>query len=401
MGNPEKELKTVHIAGTNGKGTTALIIDNILSRAGYRIGRFTSPHINSYLERITINGKKIDEKICWNYLEDIKTKIDLMLKEGFDHPTEFEVLTAIAFKYFKDCNVDLAVLEVGLGGIYDSTNVVKPLVSIITSIDYDHMEYLGSTIEDIAANKAGIIKRNIPVIVGPMDNRALKIVREKAHLCDSPVYFNSQVQIIKKREHDLTGQLIDIIYPGGTLEEVLYSLLGEFQLNNLSVVLVAIQILQEKGYKINADAIRESLAYLNNPGRMEIVSKNPLVIIDSGHNPHAVKAVTQTLNSLFYDRKRVLIIGILDDKDIDGMLEILGSKTRACVVTKPYSLRAENWLNIKKAWENLYPDKEVLAVEHIKRAVSIGLEMVRGDEYILITGSFYITNRARKYFIPA
>jgi len=126
-----------------------------------------------------------------------------------------------------------------------------------------------------------------------------------------------------------------------------------------------------------------------------------LVIIDSGHNPHAVKAVTQTLNSLFYDRKRVLIIGILDDKDIDGMLEILGSKTRACVVTKPYSLRAENWLNIKKAWENLYPDKEVLAVEHIKRAVSIGLEMVRGDEYILITGSFYITNRARKYFIPA
>jgi len=404
MGNPEKDLKCVHIAGTNGKGSTALIIDNILSQAGYRVGRFMSPHIHSYLERITVNRKNIEAQFFQAYLYDIQNKINIMQKEGFDHPTEFEVLTALAFQYFKDSNVDIAVLEVGMGGIYDSTNVVIPLVSVITSVDYEHTSFLGSTLEEIAANKAGIIKNNIPVVVGAMDGKALHVIEKKACLSNSPLYSSSLVKIVQKSPPDINGQTLDIRYVNNSLCglcEVFFSLLGNYQLDNLCISLVVIQVLKNKGYKIYNDDIRKGLAYLNNPGRMEIICHKPQVIIDSAHNPHAAKALAVALERLFPDREKILICGLLDDKNVDDMLIPLGNKTRTCIVTKPDSPRGQNWLRVNKAWNRLYPDREVIIEENIRKAVKKGLSVVRDDEYILITGSFYILDQARRYFTTA
>ena len=399
LGNPEKTLKTVHIAGTNGKGTTALIIDNILKKAGYKVGRFTSPHINSYSERITVNGQNIDAQTFYAHLLEIENKAKIMLAEGLQHPTEFEVLTAAALKYFQDCDVDIAVLEAGMGGIYDSTNVIIPLLSIITSIDLDHQRFLGDTLEEIALNKAGIIKNNIPVVIGKMDNQALKVIEAKAHLCGSPLYSSSSINIIKKSEHDFAGQLIDIRYPGGILDDVHFPLWGDFNLDNLSLAIMAIQILQQKGFVIENYHIKKGVALVINPGRIELINNSPPVFIDVAHNPHAAKALVGALADLVPDREKILVFGVLDDKDSQGLLAVLGKNTNLCIITKPVDLRSAKWLDAMQIWKRLFPDREVMAIENINEAVKKSLEMVRENEYILITGSFYVAKEARRYFI--
>lgn len=195
MGNPHLKIPCVHIAGTNGKGSTSLLIAAILSCAGYRVGRFTSPHLHSYFERITINGQEIPGSDFVDYLDIIDNCVAHLTARGVEHPTEFEVLTAAAYQYFADQEVDIAVMETGLGGRFDSTNVIVPLLSVITSIDYDHTAILGNTIEEIAYNKAGIIKRKVPVLVGQLPEDALRVVKDYADDLQAPLYYDNEVTL--------------------------------------------------------------------------------------------------------------------------------------------------------------------------------------------------------------
>lgn len=399
MGDPHAELKCVHIAGTNGKGSTSLIITNILMNAGYQVGRFNSPHLHSYLERFTVNNREIDKHRLQKYLDEIDGIIQVMQDEGYRHPTEFEILTAIAFQYFKDEKVDIAVLEVGMGGIYDSTNVVVPEVAVITGIDLDHTNFLGSTLEEIAWNKAGIIKENVPVVCGLMEERALQVIKNTAREKEAELKTSAGIKIKRTARPDIKGQTLNIDADFLNLKQVRFSLLGDYQLQNLATALAAMEILQKKGYRIKAGDITKALCTLQMPGRLEIIKESPLVIGDVGHNPQAARALAESLHNLLPYRKKILVCGLVDDKDLTNIITHWGNNTRICIVTRPEGHRNNNWLRVKEEWIRRFPDKKVYIRENIEEAVNTGLKLVNADEYMVVTGSFYVLNQARKYLI--
>ena len=399
MGNPQDAYPSVHVAGTNGKGSVTLIIAAVLQHAGYRVGRFTSPHIHSYRERFSINGENIDAALLKDYLEQIKQDLITITEPSFTGVTEFEMLTALAFQYFKDNQVDIAVLETGMGGLYDSTNVVHPLLSVITGVDYDHQAYLGNSLEEIAFNKAGIIKPEIPVVVGMMDNAAYRVIENIAQKKQAPIY-NAENCLVKRHgSPSNSGQTVSIKYADFDIEQVKLSLLGDFQLNNLAVATTALLVLKERGYNITAEHISQVLPHLHNPSRMEFISYDPPIILDVAHNPQAARALKQSLKSVFPDKQGVLVCGILDDKDSRIILRELGKNCRACVITKPESERGENWLNAAKQWQDLYKNKKLLVKEDIAGAVKAGLDLLKPGEYLLVAGSFYIMDKARTYLM--
>lgn len=399
MGNPEKDIKFVHVAGTNGKGSVSILIGSLLQKEGYRVGQFTSPHLHSYLERITVNSSEIDGIVFAKYLDNIERVITVMGREGFPRPSEFEILTALAFQYFRDEEVDIAVLEVGMGGLYDSTSIIKPLLSIITSIDYDHMAFLGKSLTDIAFNKAGIIKAGVPVIIGPMKKEALAVVENRAELQEASLLSSQMLKVHRKAFCGLSGQLLDIFYDDNCFADLFFSLLGDYQMENLAIALLAIFQLRKKGFFVSDANIRISMGKVKIPGRMEILSDNPPVIFDLAHNPHAAMALASSLNSLFPEKKGVMIVGLLDDKDAIRVLKALGRQCRSCVVTRPEGPRGQKWRRLTETWNNLFPNKEVFEEESIVEAVKKGMSLLENNEYLLVTGSFYVLDRARRYFV--
>lgn len=398
MGNPQLQIPCVHVAGTNGKGSTSLLISAILTCAGYRVGRFTSPHLHSYFERITIDGQEIGGCDFNNYLDTIENCIEKMLDHGEEHPTEFEVLTAVAYQYFADQKVDIAVMETGLGGRYDSTNVIEPLLSIITSIDFDHTAVLGNTLEEIAYNKAGIIKRRIPVLIGQLPEPALEVVMGYAADMEAPLYSSSMSRIVAGDLQTLTGQLIDILSPAHSLQQVWFSLPGAFQRENLACAITAVSILEDQGWIVNDQHILDALLNAYIPGRLEMVSRQPLVLVDAAHNPHAARSISRSLHDLLPDRNRVLVCGMVNDKDAWNTLQYLGKNTSRCIITRPQGERGSNWYRVYEAWKELFPDIPVEATENITEAVQQGMGSIKGNEYMLVTGSFYVLDRARRYF---
>ena len=399
MGNPQRGLKYVHIAGTNGKGSTSLIIADILIKAGYRVGRFTSPHLHSYLERFTIDGVEITAEIFKSILDGIEKHIQTMLIKGEEHPTEFEVLTAIAFQYFQNEGVDIVVLEVGMGGSYDSTNVITPLVGVITGVDFDHTAFLGTTLGEIAANKAGIIKPGVPVVIGMMDKEALEVIKNKAQLWGAQLYHSDEISISPWGRPDLDNQTVNIEGPGLRLTGIRFSLRGDYQLRNLAVALRALLVMQDQGYAITEQYIRNSLAGLKMPGRLEVVKQSPLVIIDAAHNSQGAGALANALDILLPGRSKVLVLGLLDDKDREGILSALGRNTRMAIVTRPQGTRSQAWHEVEKQWRQKFPDIEVTSIQNITAAVEAGLATTAPDEYLLITGSFYVLDQARRVFM--
>ena len=399
MGDPQQLLHCIHIAGTNGKGSTSLMIAEILIAAGYRVGRFTSPHLHSYLERFTINGREISETEFWKGLEEVEGHIRVMLERGEAHPTEFEILTALAFQYFAQQRVDLVVLEVGMGGSYDSTNVVRPLLSVITGVDFDHTAYLGASLAEVASNKAGIIKAGIPVVAGEMAAEAGRVVSRQASSLGSPLYLSSSIKITLPEKPGLEEQLLDIAGCGLQLAGVRFSLGGIYQLKNLAVALTALQLIREMGYRVEEPSIRMGLASLHMPGRMEVVSRNPLVIVDAAHNPQGARALAASLEILLPGRLKVLVLGLVDDKERDEIVRALGPNTRAAVITRPQGPRGGNWLEVLERWQQIFPNTEVSAQESIPAAIQAGLALLTGQDYLVITGSFYVLDQARLVFI--
>lgn len=398
LGNPQLAIPCVHVAGTNGKGSTSLLISAILASAGYRVGRFTSPHLHSYFERITINGQEISGCDFNHYLDVIDNCIARMRANGKEHPTEFEVLTAVAYQYFADQKVDIAVMETGLGGRYDSTNVIEPLLSVITSIDYDHTAVLGNTLEEIAYNKAGIIKRGVPAVIGPLPEPALRVVADYAADMQAPLYSSALSQVVVGERQTLTGQYVNIATPTHSLDQVWFSLPGAYQRENLACALTAISVLEGQGWKVTDQHILNALYDAYIPGRLEMVSREPLVLVDAAHNPHAARSMSRSLHDLLPDRDRVLVCGMVNDKDAWNTLKYLGQNTCRCVITRPKGERGSNWYRVYEAWKELFPEIPVQATENIVEAVEQGIHYLQDNQYMLVTGSFYVLDQARRYF---
>lgn len=402
LDNPHKKLRVIHVGGTNGKGSTLAMLASILKAAGFRTGTFTSPHLHSYTERFRINGIKITEKRIAEIITMLHPHLEAMVSEGFEHPTEFEVLTAGAFQFFYEEKVDFLVLEVGLGGLIDSTNIVNPLVSVITNVAMDHMDYLGHTLKDIAGIKAGIIKEGAPIVTASRNEKVLEVIKNTSVEKCTPLTLVGQdvtweaLQDIEDNSGNLfpSEQRFRICGRLGSYENLLIPLLGEHQLANAATATAAVEHLIDNKFGISQEHIREGLRKTCWPARLELVRKTPPVLIDGAHNHHGALRLRATLDKYFPNRKFVLVLGMLADKERAKVVSELAPRARQVVVTKPNSDRAGEWNLVAEAARNFTED--VRLVESITEAVRLALAEVLPGEIICITGSLYMVAEARE-----
>lgn len=336
LGDPQKKLKFVHIAGTNGKGSTSAFTHSVLVEAGYRVGLYTSPFIETFNERMRVNHTLISELALAKHTEKVKEQIDLMVAEGFNHPTEFEVVTAIAMLYFLDEACDVVVLEVGLGGRLDATNVIDtPLVSVITPLALDHTEYLGDTIEQIAYEKSGIIKQNGVTVTYPQITSALTVISEK---CQSE---SNELIITDLNQMAITKSTFGTLEMTYKNQPYSLSLFAPYQAQNAAMAIEIIEVLKRKyQFSVSDIQLSEGLKKAKWIGRLEIISREPFVIIDGAHNLHGILGLVESLKMLKGDLDVIGIVGILKDKDILGMLNEITPYLKGVITTKPDNPRA-------------------------------------------------------------
>ncbi len=404
LDNPHKKLRVIHIGGTNGKGSTLSMLASILKTAGFRTGTFTSPHLHSYTERFRVNGVKITEKRIAEILTMLHPHLEAMVSEGFEHPTEFEVLTAGAFQFFYEEKVDFLILEVGLGGLIDSTNIVDPLVSVITNVAMDHMDYLGHTLKDIAGIKAGIIKDGVPLVTASRNPEVLEIIKSTCEKKNAVLTLVSQ---------DLTWEALQntndnkSLFPSeqyfringrlNNYDNLQIPLLGEHQLANATTAVAVAEHLVDNKFDISPEHVRKGLGKTSWPARLELVRKNPPVLIDGAHNHHGAIRLRATLDKYFPNRKFVLVLGMLADKERAKVVSELAPRARQVVVTKPNSDRAGEWDLVANAARDYTND--VRLVESITEAVRLALAEVLPGEIICITGSLYMVAEAREVLL--
>lgn len=395
LGNPQDDLKVIHVAGTNGKGSVSKYLEEGLAACGYKMGLYTSPYIETFNERIRYDGADISDEDLEYYGQKVVSAAEAMVADGLDSPTEFEVVTAIAFLYFADRQADITILEVGLGGIGDSTNVVKsPLASVITSISYDHMAQLGSSLAEIAVNKAGIIKTGCPVIANVPQRDAAKIIARKAYAMGSRLYDISGIRAAVSDETPFSQKVSMELYEK-SYSDVEISMVGRHQAENLKTALATLEILRKSGaVKLDREALYEGLKQARQPGRFEVISEDPLVIIDGAHNEAGAQALQETMAQHFAGKKILLVAGILADKEIDSIVKFLTKITDHIIVTEPDNPR-------KLAAEKLaghVADFGVAAeaVPDVEAAVHRAKELADGYDVILFAGSLYLIGDVRR-----
>ena len=332
LGHPENKLKFIHVAGTNGKGSTSAMLDSVLRAAGYKTGLYTSPYIRVFNERMRVNGKNISDSELASLTEYIKPIADGMN----DKPTEFELITALAFEYFARHNCDVVILEAGMGGRLDSTNIINTSVlSIITGIALDHTAFLGDTVEKIAFEKAGIIKPLIPVIFGGTDASAEAVIRDKADELGS-AFKTVDYSALLVKDMSLDGTVFDF----GKYQDLKISLLGSYQPRNAAIVVSAVDVLRENGFEISDAALKEGLSSAEWQGRFEILSREPLIIFDGAHNPQGIEAAVESIAFYFKSQKVALVTGVLRDKDYTYIARKLSTVASAAFTFTPDSPRA-------------------------------------------------------------
>ncbi|PID29329.1 MAG: hypothetical protein CR982_02970 [Candidatus Cloacimonadota bacterium] len=370
-----KSLKFIHIAGTNGKGSTANILNSIYSYSGYKVGLFTSPHITSFNERIRVNGEMITD----SELSSVTSK----LKDGIKrfNTTFFEATTAIAIQYFIERNVDLVIFETGLGGRFDSTNIVDPILSIITTIGYDHQSFLGNSIVGIAKEKAGIIKRGVPLVVNEENKLISNIFKSKAHSLKSPFYLTSGRKI---RVHK-NGQ-ISFKFNGEPVRSN-FSLNGKFQIKNFRAVLQSVEILNSD-FPVSVVQLKKSLSNLYVKGRMEEISKDPWIILDAAHNQEGLNNLKEELKS--YDYKNLyLITGVLKDKDYGKILKILSTISNQIAIFPPFNKRSLD-INDLKTYISRNGYSQFNTFQSSREAFRQILRKYCSGDLILVTGSHFV-----------
>lgn len=392
INNPQENFKSIHLAGTNGKGSVSSMLASILSSSGYQVGLYTSPHIFRFNERIRINGKEIDDDYLINCSEEL-----LKLTQG-EEITFFEITTAIAFKYFSDKNVDVAVIETGMGGRFDATNIVNPILSVITSISFDHQEYLGITIKEIANEKAGIIKPNIPCITINKNQEAFDVIRNKCNDMDSKLILAQELVSFENVLYTNNFKMIgDFSISGHKFPKMKIDLCGDHQIENVQIALAAIENLKSK-FNITEISIKSGLENIKKNtglfGRIELLKAKPLLVIDVAHNPAAVEKLVNTLNICGYSNiKWNLIFTAMSDKDVQSMLSNLLEITASLIIPN---------LKIQRAMKNNEVSQiaKKIGFQRIELFDSIDeiiKELINLKEPILITGSFYLLGEFFSY----
>ena len=382
--NFEKNMKFIHIAGTNGKGSCTQIISNILIKEGYRVGKFLSPHLIKHNERISINGIEISDLEMNNLIEELKPKIDYYIKENNVQITFFELITTMALLYFYRKKVDFVVLETGLGGIHDCTNIItKPLVSIITSIGYDHMHILGNTLTEIAYQKAGIIKENSNTVIfeqnEEIDNFFINQCKNK----------NNKLHIINEKDifnysYDKNMQYFDF----KNMKDLSINLKGKMQVKNASICLEAINIIKELGYKVSNESIKKGLSSVVHKGRMETLNENPLIIYEGAHNEPAIKNLQEIVKMYYKDSKIVYIISILKRKDYENMLKLL-AKDKESIFILTSGNDSKRYASNKKLYEVAIKYKDKIEIMELEDAIEKVFKYYN-DSVNFVIGSFYV-----------
>ncbi|MFK4925592.1 bifunctional folylpolyglutamate synthase/dihydrofolate synthase [Lactococcus garvieae] len=395
LGNPEKELSMLHIAGTNGKGSTVAFTRGILEQLGLTVATFTSPFIETFGERMAINGHPIPDEKLIKYVEQLKPLVEEMDKdERLAGITEFEIITALAFRYFADEHVDVALIEVGLGGLLDSTNVIQPVATAITTIGMDHMDILGDTLEKIAAQKAGIIKPYTPLVTGKIADEALGVITETAQTNQAKHYqygIDYQVEILENERFNYKDDEIYLL----NLEK---SLLGLHQIDNAALAVKLTMVYAHKvGLSLSEEAIREGLRRTFWPARMEEVSQAPLTLLDGAHNVHAMQRLLENLKNEFSGRKITILFSALVTKDITEMIKMLqtvdNSKLILTTFDYPKALKLEDFAYLEK--------ENVTLVEDWKSTYAALKENLHEDDVLLMTGSLYFMSQIRAYILAS
>ncbi len=380
LNNPQDKLRFVHIAGTNGKGSVLAFVSTVLKTAGYRVGRYISPTVLDYRERFQVDGKFITQSGLCKYLEPVKAAAEAMASEGLPHPTPFEVETAVAFLYFLDKQCDIVVLETGLGGSLDATNVVKTTVAaVFTSISRDHMGVLGDTLEQIAYAKAGIIKDRCYVISANQKPEVMKVLRQAA-LVRKGRFYIADVSKAKNVRHGMAKQSFSY----GKYKELAISLLGQFQIENAVTAVETITALSKEGFPVKEEALRQGLLETVWPGRFSVIGKNPLFIADGAHNEDAARKLAESIRHYFTNKKIIYIMGVLRDKEygkvIDNTYELA---EHIITVTPPVKERALHACDL--AQEILKCHKGVTAADSVQEAVEMAYLLAgREKEAVII-----------------
>jgi len=422
LGNPQQKFPFIHIAGSNGKGSVAAMLQSILSASGYRTGLYTSPHLVDYRERIKIGDELIDKDFIVDFVNDLKEEID---KNGY---TFFEVTTALAFSYFGNKKIDIGVLETGMGGRLDATNIATPLISIITNISLEHTEHLGTILSQIAFEKAGIIKNKVPTITAVDDQEVLQVIKDicverksplsiinpSAFISDAKLpphaiplscgergnkvrsHKFSRICIKKSSAESSVGDedirihklLLDqTVFDFGPYKNLKLNLSGRHQVTNAGLSIFAIEKLKEMGWKINRKAIRDGLKNVNWRGRLEVARHNPLTLLDVAHNPAGIKTLIEALEEFFPEKKIIFIFGVMADKDYPLMLKEICGKAKFILLTKPDYKRAADPELLEKVLIEENAPYEILP--QIKQAYIFALKNAKSDDVICITGSHF------------
>ncbi|MEI6579488.1 MAG: folylpolyglutamate synthase/dihydrofolate synthase family protein [Eubacteriales bacterium] len=388
LGNPQDSLQFIHVAGTNGKGSTSTMLAEILKAAGYKTGLFTSPYVIDFCERMQINGKMITHDELALIVSEIEPVISALAAKGLQL-TEFEAITAAAFLYFARKECDIVVLEVGLGGRFDATNLIKtPLASVITSISMDHMAVLGNTIEKIAAEKCGIIKQNgITVCYPSQTPQALAVIKATAGQMNNELFIPN-VEDIEMINEGLYGTQVK--FDGLS---VFVPFMGAHMVLNASVAVATARVLAQNGLSISDEHIADGIAAAKMPARMEIIKKEPLIIIDGGHNEGCARALAECIKNHLKGRKIIAVCGMMSDKDYGVYLKTVAPLFKTLIATKPFIARALDAKTLLETAEKYC--KNCMAIENTQDAVEKAVELSGKDDVIIICGSFYLAGEVR------
>ncbi|OEH84205.1 hypothetical protein BHU72_12435 [Desulfuribacillus stibiiarsenatis] len=401
LGNPEKSLQIIHVAGTNGKGSTCKFLACALRANGYKVGLFTSPYLDAFNNRIAINNQDINDAMLCEVAEQVKTAITTLPVDALGEVTEFEIITVLAFLYYAIEKVDYVVLEVGLGGRFDATNVIIPLISVITNIGFDHINILGSSLGEIATEKAGIIKREVPVVSGVQQLEAQHVIFDISNEKKSKIYelgkdFYNKIVKIDLKELEISFTMDGREFLG--LHAWKTKLVGAYQANNLSLALATLQILYEShGVRLSPEKTAKGILEATWPGRFEVIQTNPIVVIDGAHNPEGFQALAQSLQQQFGNRKYIWCIGILADKEVDAMIGTIIPLAKEIIVTEPDNDRAAKveWLEGKL---KEHGDIKTISQPNIMQAIQLTLSRAQENDIICIAGSLYMVSEARQWW---
>jgi dihydrofolate synthase/folylpolyglutamate synthase len=388
VGNPHLNTRTVHIAGTKGKGSVAAMISAVLTAAGYRTGLYTSPHLHTFNERIRVDDRLISDDEVVALVEKLRPEVEAVNRKAtYGVLTTFEVITALGFAYFRDRKVDAQVVEVGLGGRLDATNVVEAEVCIITSISYDHTEVLGNTLTLIAGEKAGIIKPGSTVISSPQAEEADRVIEQTCLDCKTSLVRVGRDVTWQGLEHSPAGQSFRVTGRKGSYELAI-PLLGRHQLENAAVAVAAMEVMIEKGFRISAQDIAAGMAKVNWPGRLQVLSHHPLMVTDGAHNPYSARKLRESLREYFDFDRGILIIGTSSDKDIGGIVSELAPLFDRVIITRSTHPRAMAAAKIADEFKRR--GVETRMTEDISTALPLALSLAGERDIICVTGSLFV-----------